>query len=572
MTPFGSRPRRGLLLASLLAMAAAHAPASGREDTGRWSARRAGVASLESVERWTSPRVDVSRLLGEDARDRDRPGVPRRIGHPMQTDLSPANSGTWEELPGGDRLWRLQLSTRGALWTVVGLTTFLPEPGARLFVYDPAGTTVLGPYTSDDVRDHGQLWFPPIEGATVILELEWPAALGSIEPSLRVGTVSHGYKSWFDLGDPGADPTAEEPQTGTAGACHVDINCPAGDDWQDEKRGVVQLLSGGFAFCTGSLINNTAGDCRPYVLTAAHCGAGPSTTVRFNYERPACETGLPRTDQTLTGATVVASYVASDFTLLELDHDPPESFDVFYNGWHRSSWLITNSWGIHHPLGDVKKISHNDDWLTGGQLWGTSHWRVTDWEIGTTERGSSGSPLFDAQGRIVGQLHGGTASCSGGWDEYGKLSASWFGGGTPDSRLRDWLDPLGTGANRLGGLDTASCAGPQTPEPPGEPSAPEGTGASFSIGAADDEYLLSWAPPESGGAVTDYVLYAVPIGGPWIEPECEGALGSGTTATVASLPDDCGFLVVARNDAGEGSYGTDSAGHERARATSATCP
>jgi hypothetical protein len=572
MTPSGSWPRYGLLLAALLATVAAHAPASGRDDTRRSFDRRAGVAPLESVERWTSSRVDVARLLREDARDRDRPGVPRRVGYPMKTDLSPANSGTWEELPGGDRLWRLRLSTRGALWTVVGLTTFLPEPGARLFVYDPEGTTVLGPYTSDDVRDHGQLWFPPIEGASVVLELEWPASLSSVEPNLRVGTISHGYKAWADLADPGSDPTAEDPQASAAGSCHVDVNCPAGDDWQDQKRGVVQLLNGGFAYCSGALINNTAGDCRPYVLTAAHCGAGPSTTFRFNYERPDCETGSPRTDQTLTGASVVASYAASDFTLLELDHDPPESFDAYYLGWHRSPWLVTRSWGIHHPSGDAKKISHNDDWLTGGQYWGTNHWRVADWEIGATEPGSSGSPLFDAQGRILGQLHGGTASCGGGWDEYGKLSASWSGGGTPDTRLRDWLDPLGTDVNRLGGLEAATCQAPQQADPPGEPSAPEGTGASFSIGAAGDSYQLSWAAPDSGGTVTDYVLYAVPIAAPWIAPECGGLLGSATTTTVAFLPDDSGFLVVARNASGEGSYGSDSTGDPREPAASAACP
>ena len=213
MTPPGLRLERGLLLAAMIAAFTTNATASSRDDGGRgMPGGRAGLGPLHSVQRWTSPRVDVPRLLEEDRRRRDRPGTPRRVGYPMKTDLSPANSGTWEELPGGDRLWRLRLHTPGALWTVVGLETFRPEPGARLFAYDPARVTVLGPYSSDDVRAHGQLWFPPIDGDTVVLELAWPAMLSSVEPNLRVGTVSHGYKDWGHPGDISGSPGDGDPQ------------------------------------------------------------------------------------------------------------------------------------------------------------------------------------------------------------------------------------------------------------------------------------------------------------------------------------------------------------------------
>lgn len=874
MTSPGLWLERCALAAALIAVFATHAVGSGRAHTERGPFGRVGLAPLQSVQQWTSPPVDVERLREQDRRTRDRPGTPRRIGYPMKTDLSPSNSGTWEELSGGDRLWRLRLHTPGALWTVVGLETFRPVPGARLFAYDPAGTSVLGPYTSDDIRAHGQLWFPPIEGGTVVLELEWPASASSVEPNLRVGIVSHGYKAWGQLGDTGDDPSDEGSQTSAAGTCNVDVNCPAGDDWQNQKRGVVQLLSGGSAICTGSLITNTAADCRPYVLTAAHCAAGPSTTFRFNYERPGCESGAPPTDQTRTGATVVASYATSDFTLLEMDEAPPESFAVFYNGWRRTSYLVMHSTGIHHPSGDVKKISHDDDRLLDGWYWGPSHWHVADWEVGTTERGSSGSPLLDSHGRIIGQLHGGTASCDGdGWDEYGKLSRSWTGGDTPNTRLRDWLDPLGTGAITMNGLDAADCqephpdlryaghvaddtagngngvaepgetvvisvrvandgtvaasdvagtlgvssplvtivdgqaawpdidagtdapseppsftvridpawscgapiglvpsltaaespgawslpfqlptgssnvvllfsedvegtldewtidapigthpwtttaarstspvrswfvadpaeiaesvlvmptlagvpegallrfehfmnseagydggvleyntggtpwldagalivegpyngtinpsqvstltgrpawtgdlggwqtvvvdlsslagmqvsfrwrfasdasmgdegwyvddvavivataeCAPVSPDLPGEASAPGGSAPPFTLGVTNEGLQLSWGAPASGGPVTDYVLYSVPLGAPPIESACEGPLGSGTTATVDSLPDDRGFLVVARNASGEGSYGSGSDGMQRPTAVADPCP
>ena len=87
---------------------------------------------------------------------------------------------------------------------------------------------------------------------------------------------------------------------------------------------------------------------------------------------------------------------------------------------------------------------------------GAQTWEITGagggWEIGVTEPGSSGSPLFDVEGRIIGQLFGGGAACSGTvdnnlYDYYGRLGVSWEGGGTSSTRLRDWLDPSDSGAN-----------------------------------------------------------------------------------------------------------------------------
>ena len=84
-----------------------------------------------------------------------------------------------------------------------------------------------------------------------------------------------------------------------------------------------------------------------------------------------------------------------------------------------------------------------------------SHWRVADWEDGTTEPGSSGSPLFDADHRIVGQLHGGEASCSYNVnDYYGKFSTSWNNG------LSGWLDPNNTGTLVLDGIDAIDIPDP----------------------------------------------------------------------------------------------------------------
>jgi subtilisin-like proprotein convertase family protein len=317
----------------------------------------------------------------------------------------------------------------------------------------------MGPYTSHDIRRHGELWFPPIAGDTLVVDLYWPEELIGVEPALHLGTVSHGYKPFGVIGRE-ADLTRD---FGDSGACNIDVACPLGDNWQDEKRGVVILLSGGSYFCSGSLINTTADDCRPYVLTAAHCGADASTTFGFNFERPGCNSGTPADpgNESVTGAVVLANWGGvgtTDFTLLEMDLQPPESFNHYYNGWSRDTAAAAECWAIHHPSGDAKKISYNADPLIDGTNYGPNHWRITEWEEGTTEGGSSGSPLFDPGHRIIGQLHGGQASCTNiTWDEYGKIDGSWTGGGAPGSRLSDWLDPDGTGAITVDGVDYQTC-------------------------------------------------------------------------------------------------------------------
>ncbi len=335
---------------------------------------------------------------------------------------------------------------------VLGFGEFDLQPGARLNVYDPDRVRAVGPYTSADIQPHGELWTPPIDGDRVVVELFWPRALAGQEPNLRLTNVSHGYKS-FALRGPG-----------DSGLCNIDIACPEGDAFQDERRGVVKLLIDGSFDCSGSLIKSNEAVCQPYVLTAEHCyvdsgGSVAGTSFIFNYEKPACGGGTASQTDIVVGATLVANSADSDFRLLRLGSLPPASFDAYFNGWNRASQPATQSWTIHHPEGDVKKISHDADPLTVGTLQPPgSHWRAGNWEEGTTERGSSGAPLFDQGRRIVGQNHGGLASCAfDSFTEFGRFDVSWEGGGTPATRLKDWLDPGNTEVMTVDGFDASFC-------------------------------------------------------------------------------------------------------------------
>ena len=158
---------------------------------------------------------------------------------------------------------------------------------------------------------------------------------------------------------------------------------------------------------------------------------------------------------TISGATEIARDAGSDFALVEINQAIPEDWDRVFAGWDRSDITPDFTVGIHHPSGDIMKVCRDNDQPTQTINGGAQTWEITTagggWEIGVTEPGSSGSPLFDAEGRIIGQLYGGGAACSGTVDNdlldyYGRLGVSWEGGGSPSSRLRDWLDPTGSGA------------------------------------------------------------------------------------------------------------------------------
>lgn len=404
---------------------------------------------LQAVDRRVLEAIDPERLLAED-RERlkvaEVPG-PLRFAVREAVDFNLRNSGTWKALSDG-RLWRLRLKAPGAVSINLGITRFDLPKGAKLWLYDPKGGYVEGSYTSEHRNNKGGLWTPVIVGDELVVELFVPARASNAK--LTIGQVNKGYRKFAGLGGE------------KSGACNNDVVCPEGDPWRDQIRSVARYSIGGTGLCTGQLMNNTALDFNPYFLSANHCGvsAGNDHTLVFywNFESPNCgDHGGGSLAENQTGSTFRASYEPSDFLLVELDA-PPVAANAFFSGWDRSGTTAPSTVAIHHPSGDEKSISFNTNPVTSTDYLSTTvdaaqdHWRVDDWEDGTTEPGSSGSCIWDNAGRCVGQLHGGYASCTSDTsDWYGKLSVSWEGGGTSATRLRDWLDPGNTGAANING-------------------------------------------------------------------------------------------------------------------------
>ena len=131
------------------------------------------------------------------------------------------------------------------------------------------------------------------------------------------------------------------------------------------------IVNGGFAACSGAMVNNTANDGTPYFLTANHCLGNPNTwTYYFNHESATCSGSTGPTDNSISGGTLLLNNGASDVALIELSATPPASWGVEYAGWDASSANHSSAVGIHHPSGDVKKICFEDDAPY------TEHWRV----------------------------------------------------------------------------------------------------------------------------------------------------------------------------------------------------
>lgn len=403
----------------------------------------------------TMPAVDVASLLREDSLDTEK-GVPFRFGFGLDVDYSPNNSGTWDTLSDGGRIWRLTIVSQGAYSINLLYSMYKLPEGADLYIYSAERSMVLGAFTARNNKEHGQFATGLVKGDAVTLEYYEPAT-AAFPGEVAISRVVHGYRNLFNY-----DLAKDVLGYGGSGTCNNNVNCPEGMPWQTDKRAVAMVLTGGGSrICSGSMINNVRQDRTPYFLTANHCLGGEATwIIMFNYESPTCVNQNGPVYMTVQGTTRLSNYSTSDFGLLQLTEAPPDSYRVVFAGWNNINDASDSAVGIHHPEGDIKKITFDFGAYTSTDYLGTvvnptaSHWRITDWEDGTTEPGSSGSPLFDKHHHIIGQLHGGYASCSSiTSDYYGKFAMSWNGGGTNSTRLKNWLDPDNTGALTLNAFD-----------------------------------------------------------------------------------------------------------------------
>ncbi|HSO88081.1 MAG TPA: T9SS type A sorting domain-containing protein, partial [Draconibacterium sp.] len=378
---------------------------------------------------------------------------PFRFAHPFEVNLTPENSGEWLQGENGYLVWKLTIRSAGAKSINLIFDEFYLPANTRVFLYNEKENHVLGAFTNINNQSSGKFAVSPVLGDEITVQYEIPEAYFQ-QKHFRITRVNHDYVGILKAG-------GRRPMDKPAGTCNIDINCDEWEDWSEVKNSVCRLIVNGTDVCSGVLVNNTAENQKPYILSAAHCynrwNYAETTVYTFNYESPFCAPLDGDPSNSISGATMKAQHDSLDFALVELSMLPPPDFRPYFAGWTRSSEFTNSSASITHPQGDIKKISYDADAPSisnfNGSYTKNAFLKIGSWEKGVTEDGSSGGPLFDKNKNILGTLTGGDSDCTNplASDYYNRFAISWDFRSDTAKQLKYWLDPIKSGVQVLNG-------------------------------------------------------------------------------------------------------------------------
>lgn len=373
------------------------------------------------------------------------------IASVIELSFSPGNSGNWYRTDTAD-VWHMGISIKQARALALFFNAFKLKPGVQLFIYNSNMSQVIGALGIHNNKASGVLTTNYIKGTTMYLQMIVPARLYKRFGQLSVAEVS-------------VMPAVSSGELKSVNTyyCNTDVNCYDNETIRTKRDAVCAIYINGRQECTGTLINNTSNNGKPYVLTANHCISDSSTAAHslfvFGLESTDCNCENLNTQHSISGATLLATKREVDMSLVELSETPPIEFRPVYLGWDKRSKSLLNGKTIHQPDGMNKSYSADYDPLNivtadiqnAVYLAENAHYMVERWDIGTTIGGASGAPLFDTAGSIVGFLSGGYADCYDPTGDYfARFSMAWDYSAKRSEQLKTWLDPSNTGIQVLG--------------------------------------------------------------------------------------------------------------------------
>ncbi len=360
----------------------------------------------------------------------------------------------WSALSDGSSLAVAELSVPGSKGLRLALSPQSLPAGIELRVAAANGLgPVFGPFSRAQIdadrlgvispEANAPYWLPAVGGNTVRLELAAAANVNPQGAALEITSVS------VLIDSPRESVAKHLADVGSSGACNIDISCSDSPLSPTVAKYLFTNGQGSTFLCTGGLLNDTGNTGTPWFITAAHCvdNGSDASTMQFywNFRSSSCGGGpITPLSETFGGATLLSTDEAYDTSFMRLNQAPPTSARAGWNG--QDVTQVQNVTGIHHPSGDLQKISFGQLIAYTGIIdpaIDDSHF-VIEWQSGVTEPGSSGSGIFNTSNQLLGVLTGGFSSCGApdGQDFYGRFDKMF-------ATLNDWLVTSGNG----GGLE-----------------------------------------------------------------------------------------------------------------------
>ncbi len=384
----------------------------------------------EAVPVHTTIRVDAAKAAPTDPNDR-RQLVGATTAVNARIDLAGVSASQLSATPRDAARGAIRASQDGFVWSGVveapsawavrfEMIDFSLPPGAELYLYSDNGE-VAGPYNGRGFHDNGTFWSHALRGSAIGLQLRYSGTdIQNALDSSRFAIADAGVMDdRFRYALYGAE-VAHKSFCSFNEPCVENAACSTPGPVGTAQNAVALMLytsGGGQYICSGGLLSDSSNSGTPYFLTANHCvskGREASSLQTFFHFQTSCQSpdcAFPDTSSpSTTGSSIKATSRTSDFTLLELSGAAPAG----------AAFLPTNSnpiafsdgaslYRISHPGGAPQAYSEHEVDTSAGTCssWPRGNWIYSRDTYGATEGGSSGSPVLNSAGEVVGHLSGG---------------------------------------------------------------------------------------------------------------------------------------------------------------------